>query len=87
VSGKPGRSGRPAIGGPKVPKQVRLELDEAEALERYVADCQREALEAGAVASEAAVLRKLIRAQLIAEGYLEAPALEAAKPKKKAARR
>jgi hypothetical protein len=80
VSGKPGRSGRPAIGGPKVAMQVRLELDETEAFDRMVDDRAKLA----ATANRASVLRALVRAALIEEGYMDAPP---AKPKKKGTQR
>jgi hypothetical protein len=69
------------VGGDKVQVPVRLEEDEAEALDRVVAKRQEEGREAGTSASRASVARGFIRAGLIAGGYLEAPALETAKPK------
>jgi hypothetical protein len=71
--------GRPRSATAKVVVQARLELDEIDAFDRMVADRMRLA----ATANRASVLRALVRAALIDEGYLAAPA----KAKKKAPRR
>lgn len=69
--GKSGRSGRPLIGGPKVAVQIRLSAEEAEALKRLVEDKMNEVTAAGGSASNASVMRALVRKALISEGYLK----------------
>jgi hypothetical protein len=72
MAGKAGRSGRP-----KAPErrafQVRLEADEAEALDALVERRRAEAAESGASVSASGVLRAIARAALIEEGLLVTP--------------
>lgn len=87
--GKAGRSGRKRIGGPKRAVQYRAEGDEVDALARLVADMQAEAHAAGLEATQASVVRGIVRAALIEKGYLRerrAPAIERAGKKKGAKR-
>jgi hypothetical protein len=85
VAGKPGRSGRKRIGGPKGAVQYRGEEDELEALDRLVADEQNKALVTGHEATRASVVRGIVRAALITKGYLDeraAPSLVKKPPKR-----
>lgn len=59
------------VGGPKVAVQIRLSADEAEALERLVQDRMKAVVAAGGSASNASVMRALVRKALITEGYLQ----------------
>lgn len=83
MTGKPGRSGRPRRGGPKVAFQVRLEADEAEAFQRLVAhrdaDASRAGGVVGGVVTAAGLLRAIVRKVLVEEGLL--PAAESPAPR------
>lgn len=70
MSGKPGRSGRPRKGSPKVAFQVRLEVDEAEAFQRLIAHRDADASRAGGVVTAAGLLRSIVRKVLVEEGFL-----------------
>lgn len=73
--------GRPPSATEKVAVQIRLELDEAEALEALVERRRRAAADVGATVSAAAVLRAIVRHALIAEGLLPTtPGADASPP-------
>jgi hypothetical protein len=72
------------VGGPKTAVQFRLEDDELDALDRFVADQQEKAEQTGAKASQASIVRGIVRVVLIQRGYLVEGERATAKPRKKA---
>lgn len=68
--------GRPPSATEKVAVQIRLEVDEAKALDVLVERRRRAAADVGATVSAAAVLRAIVRKALMDEGLLSAPSAE-----------